>query len=155
VIDNSDTLLKRKLLKACQEYIAGRITTATTAMTDAQHAANEEGKSSAGDKYETGRAMMQIERDKAANQLAEALKLKSIIDQLHPDVRPEIVSLGSVVVTTLFNVFIAIGAGKIRVENDDFLVVGTQSPLGKELLGRKVNDQFMFNRQPNTIVKIF
>ena len=51
-------------------------------MVNAQEAANEEGKSSVGDKYETGRAMMQIERDKAAQQLDEALKLKNIIDQI-------------------------------------------------------------------------
>ena len=51
-------------------------------MVNAQQAANEEGKSSAGDKYETGRAMMQIERDKAAQQLDEALKLKNIIDHI-------------------------------------------------------------------------
>ena len=68
-------------------------------MNDAQLSANEEGKSSAGDKYETGRAMMQIEREKAANQLEEALKLKRIIDQLQPDVHHEIATLGSVVIT--------------------------------------------------------
>lgn len=150
-----NSLLKYKLVEACQVYIDKRIVTATTAMNDAQRSANEEGKSSAGDKYETGRAMMQIERDKAANQLAEALKLKSVIDRLNLDVHHEIVSLGSVVMTTQFNVFIAIGAGKIKVDDHDFLVVGTQAPLGRELLGRKEQEQFIFNRQPNTIVKIF
>lgn len=153
MIENS--LLKHKLVEACQEYIDRRIATATTAMNDAQRSANEEGKSSAGDKYETGRAMMQIERDQAANQLEEALKLKGVIDQLNPDVQHESVSLGSIVITTQFNVFIAIGAGKIKVDDYDFLVVGTHSPLGKELLGRKTQEQFIFNRQPNTIVKIF
>ena len=153
MIENS--LLKHKLVEACQEYIDRRIATATTAMNDAQRSANEEGKSSAGDKYETGRAMMQIERDQAANQLEEALKLKGVIDQLNLDVQHESVSLGSIVITTQFNVFIAIGAGKIKVDDYDFLVVGTHSPLGKELLGRKAQEQFIFNRQPNTIVKIF
>lgn len=153
MIENS--LLKHKLVEACREYIDLRIATATTAMNDAQRSANEEGKSSAGDKYETGRAMMQIERDKAANQLEEAMKLKRVVDQLNPDVQHKSVSLGSVVITTQFKVFIAIGAGKIKVDDHDFLVVGTQSPLGKELLGRKAEDQFIFNRQPDTIVKIF
>jgi transcription elongation GreA/GreB family factor len=37
----------------------------------------------------------------------------------------------------------------------DFLVVGKQSPLGKELMGRKADDEFIFNQKPNTIVKIF
>ena len=153
--DNNEALLKSKLLAACREYIEQRIATATTAMNDAQRAANEEGKSSAGDKYETGRAMMQIERDKAAHQLEEALKLKRILDQLVPDISHEFVSTGSVVITTLFNAFIAIGAGKIKVDDQDFFVVGALSPLGKQLTGMKKNEQFVFNQQPNTIVNIF
>lgn len=153
--EDNESFLKHKLLTACQEYIERRITTARTAMNDAQLSANEEGKSSAGDKYETGRAMMQIERDKAANQLEEALKLKRILDQLHPEVQREKILLGSVVITRLFNVFIAIGAGKISVEGREFLVVGPNSPLGKELLGRKIEEQFLFNNLPNTVVKIF
>jgi hypothetical protein len=60
-----------------------------------------------------------------------------------------------VVITKLFNAFIAIGAGKITIDGMDFLVVGIQSPLGKELTGRKADDQFIFNQKPNTIVRIF
>ena len=74
--------LKQRLVAECKRYVASRIETANQAMINAQKAANEEDKSSVGDKYETGRAMMQIERDKAAQQLDEALKLKNIIDQL-------------------------------------------------------------------------
>ena len=47
-------------------------------MANAQESANAEEKSSAGDKYETGRAMMQIERDKAAQQLNESMKLEIV-----------------------------------------------------------------------------
>jgi hypothetical protein len=155
VTEHNESILKHKLLDACRELIEKRIETATTAMNDAQRSANEEGKSSAGDKYETGRAMMQIERDKAANQLEEALKLKRTIDQIRPDVQHEIILPGSVVFTDLFKAFIAIGAGKINVDGEDFLVVGPQSPLGKELVGRKLNDHFQFNNRSNRIIKIF
>ena len=68
--------LKEKLLTLCTQYVEEKINICTEAMRNAQDAANEEDKSSAGDKYETGRAMMQIERDNAAVQLDEALKLK-------------------------------------------------------------------------------
>lgn len=153
--EHDESILKHKLLDACREFVEKRIVTATTAMNDAQRSANEEGKSSAGDKYETGRAMMQIERDKAANQLEEALKLKRILDQLHPEVKLERILSGSVVITHLFNAFIAIGAGRVKVDGEDFLVVGSQSPLGKELMGKKPGDKFTFNNLSNTIVKIF
>jgi transcription elongation GreA/GreB family factor len=149
-----ESLLKRKLLDACRRYVADRIATATQAMNDAQRSANEEDKSSAGDKYETGRAMMQIERDKAAYQVEEALKLKRAIDQINPDVRHDKISLGSVVITSTLKIYIAIGAGKTNVDGEDFLIIAPQSPLGKALLMRKINEQFTFNNQVNTIVKI-
>ncbi len=63
--------IKTRLLALCHNYVDQRITNSKQAMDDAQAAANEEGKSSAGDKYETGRAMAQIERDKAAQQLCK------------------------------------------------------------------------------------
>jgi hypothetical protein len=155
VTEHDESILKHKLLDACREYVEKRMATATTAMNDAQRSANEEDKSSAGDKYETGRAMMQIERDKAASQLEEARKLKRIIDQIRPEVHHERILPGSVVITHLFSVFIAIGAGKVKVDGENFLVVGPQSPLGKELMGRKPSDQFRFNNQSNAILKIF
>ena len=96
-------------------------------MNDAQRSANEEGKSSAGDKYETGRAMMQIERDKAANQLEEALKLKRILDQIQPEVQHERILIGSVVITLLFKSVYRYWCGKYG-GREDFLVVGPQSP---------------------------
>ena len=64
--------LKHELILRCHQYADSRIATARQAMSEAQTAANEESKSSIGDKYETGRSMMQIEGEKAAHQLAEA-----------------------------------------------------------------------------------
>ena len=149
-----DPAIKHKLLDTCKFFIQQRITTATMAMNDAQLSANEEGKSSAGDKYETGRAMMQIERDQAAYQLEEALKLKRILDQINPAIHHTEISLGCVVITSVFKVYVAIGAGKTTVDGEDFLIIALHSPLGKVLSGLKINEQFTFNNQLNTIIEI-
>ena len=146
--------IKNKLLHECKDYVAKRIATSTLAMEQAQHAANEEGKSSAGDKYETGRAMMQIERDKAAQQLNEALKLKQVLDRINPELKNEKISLGSLVITSALKIFVTIGIGKLKVEGDDFLVVAPSSPLGKSLMGLNINDSFTFNNASNTIIRI-
>jgi transcription elongation GreA/GreB family factor len=149
-----DTSIKHSLLHACRHYVEQRLATAIEAMNDAQRSANEEGKSSAGDKYETGRAMMQMERDKAAIQVEEALKLKRVLAQINPDVHPDKISLGSVVTTKTFKVYIAVGVGSVNVEGEDFLIIAPLSPLGKVLMGLKTNEQFKFNNQQNSIVKI-
>ncbi len=146
--------LKQQLLSECKRYVASRIDTANQSMVNAQEAANEEGKSSVGDKYETGRAMMQIERDKAAQQLDEALKLKHIIDHISIEAASEKIMLGSLVITNSKKIFISIGMGKMTLDGEEFLVVAPASPLGKALMGLKVNDEIVFNNERLTILQI-
>jgi transcription elongation GreA/GreB family factor len=123
-------------------------------MQDAQDAANEESKSSAGDKYETGRAMMQIERDQAAVQLDEALKLKKTLSQIKANEQHNVVSLGSIVITKSFNAFIAVGPSKLKLEGKDFFIVTPMSPLGQALAGLRAGTEFTFNSKANVILEI-
>jgi transcription elongation GreA/GreB family factor len=146
--------IKSQLLAACHDYVNQRIATSKQAMENAQAAANEEGKSSAGDKYETGRAMMQIERDKAAQQLEEALKLKNVLDGMNSSNENNTVLLGSVVTTTHFNFYMAISAGKLIVEGKEYIAVSTNSPISKLMIGKKVGDEFFFNKKNERIVGI-
>jgi transcription elongation GreA/GreB family factor len=145
---------KDLILNKCREYVDARIATAKQAMDHAQQSANEEGKSSAGDKYETGRAMMQIERDRAAHQLQEAIQLKSVLDQIKSEIKPERISLGSLVVTDSKRIFISIGIGKLVVSDIEYFIVAPTSPLGRALTGLKVNDQLTFNKEVMTIREI-
>ncbi len=146
--------MKAQLLALCVDYVNQRIATSKQAMDDAQAAANEEGKSSAGDKYETGRAMAQIERDKAAEQLNEALKLKNVLDGLDSLIVNDSVRLGSVVETTNSNFYLAISAGKLLIEGNEYLVISPNSPIGKMLLNLKVNDTFRFNSKEEIVRRI-
>lgn len=148
-----DPAIKEELLNACKKYVEQRLATATQAMHDAQQSANEEGKSSAGDKYETGRAMAQIERDKAAQQAQEAMKLKQALEHIDRGHHQKVMT-GSVVATAGYNFYIAIGAGKMTVSGLDFIVVGPGSPLGKSLIGLAVDDTFTFNNQHHKILQV-
>ena len=150
-----NTSLKEKLLTLCVQYVEEKIHSAAEAMRNAQEAANEEGKSSAGDKYETGRAMMQIERDNAAAQLDEALKLKKTLSVIGASDHHHAISLGSIVITKTFNAFISVGPGKLKVDGVDYFIVTPMSPLGKTLSGLNVGAEFTFNNKPNTVLEIF
>src|ERR1700761_1589374 len=72
--DAEKIAFKQRLKQWGLDLIGQRITNSNEAMTQAQEAANSEEKSSAGDKYETGRAMGHLQKDMHARQLAEALK---------------------------------------------------------------------------------
>lgn len=139
--------VKEELYKLCQDYLAQRIETAQQAIAAAQEAADTETKSSAGDKYETGRTMMQLEVEKNTMQLAESLKLKHALDQVNLENYSESVQPGSVVVTNEGTFFIAISIGKVTLHNDTYLIVSPASPLGLKLMGLKVNDSFTFRNR--------
>jgi transcription elongation GreA/GreB family factor len=147
-------IIKRELIRDCLALVELRITNAQQAMNAAQESANTEEKSSAGDKYETGRAMAQIERDKAAQQLNEALALKNSLDRVSLKPTGNQVSLGSVVKTDKNHFFLAISIGKLRVAEEDYFVIAPVTPMGRLLMGLHVGDQFSFNNQRHTIRQI-
>src|SRR6202000_329842 len=80
--DAEKIVFKSKLKKWGLDLISQRIATANDAMQQAQQAANSEEKSSAGDKYETGRAMGHLQKDMHARQLAESLKELAALDHI-------------------------------------------------------------------------
>jgi transcription elongation GreA/GreB family factor len=143
--------LKQKLLLQCVRHVEERIAVARQAMNAAQEAANSEEKSSAGDKYETGRAMAQIARDQAAQQLAEALKLKSALDQINPLNAFDKVKPGSLIITDRSAFYISVSVGELVVDGQKYFAVSPQSPIGKILLECKVNDVFTFNKQQQKV----
>lgn len=145
------TEVKEKLLVACKHYANNRIAVAREAMQNAQQSANEEDKSSAGDKYETGRAMMQIERDQAAVMLEEAQKLLPMLERINAEVVHDSVMMGSVVGSMQVNFFIGISAGSIAVEDTTFITIAPTSPIALQLLGKVAGDQFNFKGQLQTI----
>jgi hypothetical protein len=146
--------IKSELINRCLDLVEQRIANAQQAMNAAQESANTEGKSSAGDKYETGRAMAQIERDKAAHQLSEALMLKNSLSRINNKVSADQISLGSVVKTDKNHFFIAISMGKIQVADVDYFVVAPATPIGQLLMGLKAGSQFSFVNQIHTIKEI-
>ncbi|GAA4408424.1 hypothetical protein GCM10023187_30250 [Nibrella viscosa] len=146
--------IKSQLYARCLAYVDQRIETARTAMEAAQEAANSETKSSAGDKYETGRAMAQRERDMSAAQLAESLKLKKELEQITADASYETVQRGSLVMTDQGNFFISISAGKITLEGVDYFAVSLASPLGNGLINRKAGEEVRVNNRWYRIMEV-
>lgn len=123
-------------------------------MEAAQEAANSESKSSAGDKYETGRAMAQLERDRHAQLLAEAQKIERELTQLNVDKTYETVQPGSLVVTNRGLFFISIGAGKLTVDGVDYFAVSAASPIASALVGRKAKETITFNKMVYQVMEV-
>lgn len=146
--------LKEQLWLQCKQIVEHRLATAQQAMDAAQESANQEEKSSAGDKYETGRAMAQLERDKAAMQVEENKKMLTILNQIGHHSSTETVTLGSIVVTDRNNFYVSIGAGKLEIGGESYVAISTQSPIGQLLLHKCAGEFFSFNNQKQTIISV-
>lgn len=136
---------KQQLHKACCGLIEQRMAVAEKAMKDAQESANSEEKSSAGDKYETGRAMSQIDRDRNAKQLTEAKKELAQLARLELNGLRDTCGTGALVYSDGNCYFIAAAIGQIEFENQKIIVLSPKAPLAQEMGGKKAGDLFTFN----------
>jgi transcription elongation GreA/GreB family factor len=146
--------IKSQLHAKCLAHIDQRIDAARKAIEEAQASANEETKSSAGDKYETGRAMMQIEIEKNSTQLAESLKLKRSLLEINTEQTASTVQRGSLVITDQYNYYIAIGAGQFEIGGKLYLTVSPVSPVGAKLIGLSVGQSFQMNGKSISIERV-
>lgn len=147
--------IKIALFNACVEFVNGRDKTIHQTVKSNQKGLSSETKSSAGDKHEIGRAMLQLEIEMAVQQLEVVYQMKATLARIRLEDNSEIVKLGSLVLTNQLNYFIAISAGEIKISQQKYYAVSLSSPIGKILLGKKVNDKVLFNRNIILINKIF
>ena len=136
---------KARLKKAALDIAQQKAATSRQAMENAQQAANAEGKSTVGDKYETTRAMMQIERDRAAQQLDLAQRLIHELNQTSTEHKPEPISRGNLVKCNGQWYWLLTGVGPVKVKEETVMVISLGSPLGGLLNGKKVGDKLILN----------
>ncbi len=146
--------MKEQLFEACENYLNQRINRILTAMKDLKESLENESKSSAGDKYETGREMINLEFDKLTGQLREFRKLEGTLTMSRRKASANNIQLGSLVKTSVANYFIAIPAGEISAGNEKFYAIGMNSPVAQALLGKKEKESFDFNGNVNEILLV-
>lgn len=124
-------------------------------MAAAQESSNTETKSSAGDKYETGRAMAQQERDRHAMQLHEAQQLLVALQKINPELPCAVVRPGALVATSLGLFYLSIGAGKLRTaEEYEFLAVSPAAPVVLALSGKRAGEEAIFNEKKLRVLSV-
>lgn len=143
--------MKQQLLTLLKTQFDTRVQAAQEAMQNAQDSANEETKSSAGDKYETGRAMAQIERDRHAQLFDQLRQERAVLDRIDPDFVFQRVGLGALVTTSVGVFFVSVSAGMVVVEGQKVIAMSPQSPLGASLMGKQAGDSFLFQQKKGII----
>ncbi|RAI89981.1 hypothetical protein [Algoriphagus yeomjeoni] len=115
----------------------------------------EDTKSSAGDKFETGRETMSRDLMTVENQLKQAnfefdeLCRLQAIKETSPSVQE-----GSLVQLGNDKYLISISLGQIAVDDQKLFMLSKNSPLGEILVGRKKNEQVEFRGRNLTITEL-
>ncbi len=147
--------LKQKIHTHCVQLLSNKIEELENILKELNESATNNTKSSAGDKHETGRAMIQIEQETIGKQLHEALEQKALLEKIDPNQHTEQIIKGSLVKTNKGSLFLSIALGKINVDGNAIMVISPQSPLGIKLMGLRVNDPAEINGQKYVIEVIY
>lgn len=150
--------MKKLLLEKAKKILDTRMQEAWDATQATQNAINTETKSSAGDKYETSRAMGQQERDRHAQSYEKTRLERIILEKIDIDKKNKVVALGALVETSLGNFFLSVSLGKIILEEQEdlptFWLISTQSPLGMLFLGKEIGEICIFQNKEYIIKNI-
>ncbi|RYY14237.1 MAG: hypothetical protein EOO04_30525 [Chitinophagaceae bacterium] len=153
--DDQKINFKTRLREYCLHSLEERLGTVEQLVITAQESANNEGKSSAGDKYETGRAMGHLQKEMYQQQAVkirhELLTAKSTEIKLQTDNLKK----GTVVITDRLIVFICVGLGKKKFDDETVLFVSDESPLFKTLIRKRPGDLFIVDKAEQVIREIW
>lgn|SRR5690554_678198 len=145
---------KKQVIKAMEKELEERLKMATQTYNDALESRNNDTKSSAGDKYETSRAMMQQEMDNAEISIHQVKVFQNELQRLPLEENVNAVMSGSLVETTNGVYFLGLSLGKIEVNNQIVYAISTASPLGKLLLNKKVGDVIDLNSNQQKVLNL-
>lgn len=151
----SSKLFKDVVYEQCLLAIQSRIANAELALQQAREASQDDTKSSAGDKYETTREMMQQEIDRNEAQLFEAKKNLFQLEQCKDEAAAAQVKAGSIVKTSNSLLYLSVGIGQLYVGNHRIFAISPASPIGQVLLGKLKGDSFVFNNISQNIEEVY
>ncbi|MDI3321335.1 hypothetical protein [Pinibacter soli] len=136
---------KERVYIQCMSIVSQRITDVQRTLDDLRESIKNETKSTAGDKYETARAMLHIEQENVSKQMTDLLEQKAQLEKFSMVGASESIIKGSLVKTDRGYLFVSIALGKIKVSDQTVVALSPQSPLGKQLMGLKLQENAVMN----------
>jgi transcription elongation GreA/GreB family factor len=146
--------IKQQLYAKCQFWLQNRLRVVEKSMNDIYNNLESETKSTVGDKHETGRAMLHLEREKLGHQLAIINNQLQVFNKINLEAQTSRVVLGSLVYTTQANYFISVSMGELKVDKIRAYAISPISPVGQALMSKAVDETVFYNNQKIKILKI-
>jgi transcription elongation GreA/GreB family factor len=136
---------KARLLRHLHALLQERVAVARAEIASTRGAFTSDTKSSAGDKHETGRAMVQQELDKLEEQHAKLIALQQELERVPVERVFDRVAFGSLVLTDQGTYFVSIGLGRIELDGGSCFAISLASPIGQALKDKRAGDAIILN----------
>ncbi|WP_124979806.1 transcription elongation factor [Nonlabens xiamenensis] len=146
--------LKNKIHLHCLQLLDERLSQIKNSLNELMKAKTNETKSSAGDKYETGRAMIHQEEEMLLRQQASAKAELARFQQLKPLAKNDRVVDGALVHLSKGYFYISAGWGKLQIPEMNCFAISIQSPLGQLIAHKSAQETFNWNGQEEKILEI-
>lgn len=145
--------MKERLLAHIRHSLEEKYQAAKANFDSIRESLTSESKSTAGDKHETGRAMVQMELEQAGKIIRECEEMMHLFQKITPAAHKTI-GPGSLIHTDSGTFFISVPLGKIVLDNNDVFCIGTQAPLYQHFSGKKAGDRVAFGTQNYLIIGV-
>ncbi|SFJ35688.1 hypothetical protein [Myroides guanonis] len=137
--------IKEKLLEVHYEMLDGKIDVFQDMIRTMTEDAQNDAKSSAGDKHETTLSKMHIEQENLSNKIREAISAKEILKRIDPKKKSEVVGFGSLIRINAIYLFVSTALPKVFIDDYSVLAISEDAPLIKMLWGKKIFDEVTYN----------
>ena len=118
----SSKKIKEHLLLSCEQQIMQKYIIVQDKIKGIVASLDDATKSSAGDKHETARAMLQLDREQAGERLVEIEKTLEVLHKINLTKTAAHAHLGSLVTTNKGNFFLSISLGVLTHQNTILLL---------------------------------
>jgi transcription elongation GreA/GreB family factor len=147
-------LKKQQIVEVVRQRIADKLEALSAQGKVLQQSVANESKSSAGDKHETSRAMINLEQEKLGQQIQELLTMKERFEKVDFVSASDKIKTGSLIETNNGLFLLSIGMGKVAIDGYDVFLLSKDSPLGQAFLGKSIGDKVGFNANHYTIQRL-
>ena len=139
---------------ALLQQLTKQIETLQNQIADLTLDAQNDAKSSAGDKHETGLAMMHLEQEKLNAKLTDLINHKKLVQKLPENEVTTKIGLGSLVKTDKAMFYVSIAFLAFKVQNQMVMFISSSAPLMQVLLNKEVGTEVVFNNISYKILEI-
>lgn len=145
--------IKSRIAALAREKLHSQLVEIKQQLAELSSSSAEEGKSSAGDKYETQREMIRQSQDILDQQLMRTQTMTNQLDKIPIHACTQ-VQEGALVKLPLGLVWVGISLGKVVDQEKEYLLVSKDSPLFLAINGLKTNQSTYFRGKELTVEDI-